>query len=257
MINWYYVQGSERVGPVGVEILKNLFLKGELNLESYIWRKGFQNWERLKDVSELDFSSTEIKAQVKEDEKTEIVEEINSPEISFSFDWNKIRDEEELFFIKIGSDRKNKIETNLYGPYSLSELKEAITEKRINNSTLIFAAGMPGWIEIGKTPLEPKNSKLNVDNVIDQAPLFLVVNNEPLPIIALIEHAGIKKVTLLGAGPFQAGHDVICSLYSGSSLKAKNLKLNIEEFNTKEQKAICRVIDMNDKAKKVIQEYAN
>ena len=234
MINWYYVQGSERVGPVGVEVLKSLFSKGELNLESYIWRKGFQNWERLKDISELDFSSTSVNEDIKE----EIREEVSSPEITFSFDWSKVREEEELFFIKIGNDRKNKMEANLYGPYSLTELKEAITDKRINNKTLIFAAGMPGWIEIGDTPLEPKNLRLNVSNIIDQAPLFMVVSNEPMPIIALIEHAEIKKLTLLGAGPFHAGSNVICSLYSGSSLKAKNLKLSIEEFNIKDQKLV-------------------
>ena len=104
MVNWYYVQGSERVGPVGIETLRELFHQGVLNLESYIWKKGFQNWERLKDVSELDFSKpataserTPVIAPVMEEEK--IVE--TSPEITFNFDWNSIRSEEELFFIKI------------------------------------------------------------------------------------------------------------------------------------------------------------
>ena len=59
MVKWYYVQGPDRVGPVSVEALKELFLKEEINPESYVWRKGFQNWERIKDVSELDFSSTQ------------------------------------------------------------------------------------------------------------------------------------------------------------------------------------------------------
>lgn len=253
MVNWYYVQGSERVGPVDVTTLQDLFSKGDLNLESYVWRKGFQNWERLKDVSELDFSSGAIKEEAVE----EITEEINSPEINFSFDWKKVRDEEELFFIKIGNDRKNKEQKDLFGPYSLNELKEAITQKRINNHTLIFAAGMPGWIEIGETPLDPKNLKLNTDNIVEQAPLLMVVNNEPLPIIALIQKAGINECTLLGAGPFQAGSEVICSLYSGSALKAKNLKLNIEDFKSNEQKAVCRVIEMNDNARDIILKYAN
>jgi hypothetical protein len=55
MVNWYYVLGSERVGPVSVEILKSLFLSDEINSETYIWKKGFQNWEHLKDVGELSF----------------------------------------------------------------------------------------------------------------------------------------------------------------------------------------------------------
>ena len=247
MANWYYVQGSERVGPVGVETLKDLFHQGELTFDSYVWKKGFQNWEHIKDVSELDFSSSA---------KVTAVEEESSPELNFHFEWSKVREEEELFFLKVGNDRKHHLDQDLYGPYSLTELKEAIIDKRINNHTLIFTAGMPGWIEVGDTPLDPKNLIANISHIKDTAPLLLLVNHQPLPLMALVHRAGTKECTLLGAGPFQAGSTVLCSLYSGSTLKAKNVKLNIAGYNPREQTIHCRILEMDEIANKIMLNYA-
>lgn len=271
MINWYYVQGSERVGPVNEEALKDLFQKEVLNLESYVWRKGFANWEKLQDVSELNFTKApavepvkEEKKERKQDKKHEVSkkeepkkEKESSPEIILNFDWNAVGDEEELFFIKIGRDRKQQLGSNLYGPYSLRELQDALEEKRINNRTLIFAAGMAGWVEVGQTPLDPKNLKINATKFLDETPLLMVVNNEPHPLITLVQQAGTKECILLGAGAFQAGKVVLCSMYSGTALKAKNLKLTIKEYRPLEQKVLCNVIEISESAKKIMQNYAD
>lgn len=250
MVNWYYVRGSERVGPVSVDVLRDLFSKQDINLESYVWRKGFQNWERLKDVAELDLSGKAPAAVLEQPE------EAASPEMEFKFDWKKIRDDEELFFLKIGSDRKNLIDAEYFGPYSFSELREAKEEKRINDKTLVYAAGLPGWIEAGNTPLNPGNFDINLDQVKDEAPLLIVMDNEPLPLVALVDKAGTKECTVLGAGPFKTGSEKLCSIYTGKVLKAKNVKINIEEYEPKHQRAVCKIVEMNDEARKVIQNYA-
>ena len=62
MVNWYYVIGSERVGPVSVSALKVLFSTGEISNDTYIWKKGFANWERLKDVTELKLDEIEMES---------------------------------------------------------------------------------------------------------------------------------------------------------------------------------------------------
>lgn len=266
MVNWYYVHGSDRVGPVSVEALKNLFLKEEINRESYVWRKGFQNWERLKDVTELNFNAPEDIHVPKVERRSDkvvvnvnenIIEEESSPEINFNFDWARVRDEEELFFVKIQHDIKIQIDSDLFGPYSLNELRDAIKDRRLNNESLLFAAGMPGWIKIGDTPLNPKNLKLNTSNILDEAPLLVVVNNDPLPLVTMVQEAGIKKCTLLGAGSFQTGKTVMCSMYSGKTLKATNLKLLIDEYRPHEQKVLCSVISLSESAKKIMQNYAD
>jgi hypothetical protein len=277
MVNWYYVQGSERLGPVKEENLRELFQKEVLHLESYVWRKGFANWEKLKDVSELDFSKPAVVSVAKQEIKEEIKQEIKqerredkivtaikekpaidlSPEVNLSFEWPVIRKDQELFFIKIGHDRKSRPESLLFGPYSLKELEEALAHNRINNKTLIFAAGMLGWVEVGQTPLNPEVLQLNTSNILDETPLLLVVNNEPLPLITLVLEAGIKKCTLLGAGPFKTGSVFWGTIYSGKVLKAKNVKLTIDEYNPLEQKIICNVNEISDDAKKIMQNYAN
>jgi len=250
MVNWYYVRGSERVGPVSVEVLRDLFTRQELNLESYVWRKGFQNWERLKDVAELDMSGKAPAAVLEQSE------EAASPEMEFKFDWKKIREDEELFFLKIGSDRKNLIDAEYFGPYSLNELKEAKEEHRINDKTLIYAVGLKGWIEAGNTPLNPIKLDVSLDQVKDEAPLLFVMENDPLPLIALVDKAGTKECTILGAGPFKTGSEKLCSIYTGKDLKAKNIKINIEEYEPKHQRAVCKIVEINEDARKVIQNYA-
>jgi len=255
MVGWYYVQGTERVGPVGEETLKDLFLREEINLESYIWRKGFQNWQRVKDVSELDFNSydkTERRVGKKSAEKIEET----PPETILHFDWNSVREEDELFFIKIGTDRKTKLETELFGPYSLIELRDALAEKRINNRTLIFAAGMPGWVMVGDTPLHPINFSLNTSNLSDEIPLLIKGENITTPLIGLVQNAGMQKCILLGTGAFRPGKVIMASLYSGNSLKAQHLKLNVEEYRPREQKIFCTIVELNESAKKVMQNYA-
>jgi hypothetical protein len=253
MVNWYYVQGSERMGPVGVEALRELFSKGDLNLESYVWRKGFQNWERLKDVNELDFSGSSSSTKVAVVE--EVVQE-SSPEMNFNFDWKKVKEEDELFFLQTGHDRKTELDSKYFGPYSITELREALDEKRINHKTLLFAAGMPGWVEVGETPLNPVNVNLNIKAIKGDAPLFMLMKHDPLPLVALVNHAGTKECTLLGAGHFEEG-EALCSMYVGANLKAKNIKLNIEKYNPKLQKIVCKIVEMNDNAKKLMQNYAD
>ncbi|MGZ3787602.1 MAG: DUF4339 domain-containing protein [Bacteriovorax sp.] len=258
MVNWYYVQGSERVGPVGEDALRDLYKKHVLNEESYVWKKGFQNWEHLKNVKELDFAKQGPgKSLALEEVQAEVKIEESSPEVTFIFDWHKVKDSEEIFFIKVGRDRKTNLESKCFGPYSLIELRESLEEKRINNRTLIFTPGLSGWIEVGETPLDPKNFNVNISHVQDSAPLIMVMDHGAQPIVALVDHAGNKECTLLASGPFKMGNQLLCSIYMGSTLKAKNIKINVEEYDPKRQKAICKILDMNDNARKIMQNYAN
>lgn len=251
MVNWYYVRGSERVGPVSVDVLQDLFEKKEISLESYVWRKGFQNWERLKDVAELDMSRKASTATTEQEVEIQL-----SPEVDFNFDWKKIREDEELFFIKIGADRTHFLDTECFGPYSLTELREAKEEKRINDKTLLYALGLPGWIEVGDTPINPIRFDVNLRKVKVEAPLLLVMGNDPLPLVALVGKMGTKECTILGTGPFSEGSEKLCSIYEGKELKAKNVKINIEEYEPKHQRALCKIVEMGDDARRVIQNYA-
>lgn len=297
MVNWYYVVGSDRVGPVSVAALQVLFLNGEINTDTYVWKKGFVNWERLRDVSELKFDTEigevavsesavlpsqniiekieedklSLKAPVKKagrEEQKEITREINlsqiraqekeSPEVKFSFDWKTVSQNEELFFVKIGKDRKHSLD-DIYGPYSMIELKEALTEKRVNLQTLVYSAGMSSWTKLQDTPINNGYNGISLSGVsLSEIPLIMVFDSSPLPLVTIVKKAGVKEAILLGAGPFVEFQNktVQASLYVGSELKAKNVQVKVQSYDKKDQAIECHFVDLGSDAKKVILNHA-
>lgn len=297
MVNWYYVIGSERVGPVSVSALKVLFSNGEINNDTYIWKKGFANWERLKDVSELKLDEMEIESApvatpisdsvveevpagkldlaIEEDQfelkapaKKEVTREIktdqlkkeekSSPEVNFSFNWHTVKEQEELFFLKIGKDRKHSAD-DIYGPYSLVELKEALTEKRVNLHTLIFSPGMSSWTKLQDTPVNPEYSGIALSNVsLTEIPLMLVFDSFPQPLMTLVKKAGVKGGLLLGSGPFIEFQNktVLASLYVGSEIKVKNVQVVVQSYDKKDQSIECLFVDLNTDARKIMLNHA-
>ena len=293
MVNWYYVVGSERVGPVSVSALKVLFSNGEITNDTYIWKKGFANWERLKDVAELKLEEMEIetapvaastsapvvesapakkaeedkfelKAPVKKEVTREIKidqlkkEEKTSPEVTFTFNWHTVNEQEELFFIKIGKDRKHS-DDNIYGPYSLVELKAALEEKRMNLHTLIFTPGLSSWTKLQDTPVNPDYTGIALSSVsLNEIPLLLVFDYSPLPLITIVKKAGVKEGVLLGSGPFIEFQNktTLASLYVGSELKVKNVQVIFQSYDKKDQSVECLFVDLNTDARKIMLNHA-
>ena len=270
MVNWYYVVGSERVGPISVEGLKQLFLNDEINPDTYVWKKGFQSWERLKDVGELNFDSVDVVEEIVFEEPVvapvvvkapapkPVVAEESSPVINFNFDWIKIKDSDEIFFIRIGKDRKNFDGSDIFGPYTQTEIKEAMNEKRMNFQTLIFAPGMSSWTKIQDTPLNENYNGINQSVGLNEVPLVLIFDYSPFPLVTVIKKAGTKEGVLLGSGPFGEFQNktVKASLYVGSEIKVKNLQVRINSYDKKEQSMDCQFVDLNQDAKRIMLNHA-
>lgn len=236
MSNWYYIVGQEKKGPVQIEVIQELYSNNAINSETYVWKKGFQNWERFKDVSEI---------QIQRDK--------NSPEVKFNFQWKNIKETEELFFIKIGNDRQGMAQTENLGPYSKLELKEALKEKRINFQTLIYSPGMASWVRIEETPINENLDDLEKIVSLEEKPLLLVFDYSPIPLITLAKKIGSEEGVLLGAGPFLEFQDelVSTSLYVGNELKAKNIKLKVQSYDKKNQTIECLFMDLHSDVKKI------
>lgn len=154
MVSWYYVDGSQKVGPVSFEDILELIDTGELTGESYVWRKSFNDWKMIKDVDEL-------QVQKSNSLNDDIPEKIDA----ISFNWEEVSDDQKVYSIKIGLDRGESEQE--YGPYSGNLLRKLISEKRINEKTLIFAPGMENWIFLGETPLYEKLSG-NIPPIISE-----------------------------------------------------------------------------------------
>ena len=74
-VDWYYVEGEKRVGPIKEEQLIIKIKEGDLGKDNFVWKKGFDNWKKLKDVSELSNivdETSEIPKIVKSSNKRDI-----------------------------------------------------------------------------------------------------------------------------------------------------------------------------------------
>jgi len=147
--NWYYVEKNDRKGPIDEEKVIDLIKDNILSEESYVWKKGFSNWLKIKDVAELYAYIIEVKENKINIPLPEASEE--APTLHKSFDWTTLDHDKKIFLLKIGIDRHGAdVE---YGPYSMTIVKRLFNEKRINHKTLIFAVGMENWTFLGEIPI--------------------------------------------------------------------------------------------------------
>jgi hypothetical protein len=151
--SWYYVEGSNnRIGPVDESEIFGHLNSGKLNGESYVWKKGFENWEKISNVPEL--QQAPIETQAADPSSLDSIPQINdtpSAPTAPTFSWENYDQSARIFTLKIGVDRGG--EETEYGPFSYHQLSQAFGEKRINEKTYIFSSGMPSWTFLGDTPL--------------------------------------------------------------------------------------------------------
>lgn len=138
--NWYYVQKGNRHGPVTEEVITGMISQGELKADDFVWKKGFENWMKLKDVPELQQSSVP---------ETPVPPQMSSarPEVT---DFGHLGLDDRAIFIRIGTDRGGA--TTDYGPFSLNQLKKLYKENRINAKTFVFTTGMKEWKLLADLP---------------------------------------------------------------------------------------------------------
>lgn len=140
--NWYYVQKGNRHGPVAIEVIEAMLAKQELKDEDYVWKKGFENWKKVKDVGEFNVMPASIPSEPKiPDAPKPVVKELSLKDIN---------EDEKILFIRIGNDRG--MTPSDYGPFNLKQLKQLFNENRINGKTMVFAKGMKEYKILGELP---------------------------------------------------------------------------------------------------------
>jgi hypothetical protein len=265
MISWYYVDGSERVGPVAEDVLLTLLGDGKINTETYVWRKGFENWERLKNVSELEDNikleetHTPAKALASSENLKNKLEQIEVEVEQVKVDpliWSNVDPKDSIFYLRIGLDRKSS-PVEYYGAYSLVELKEAFLHKRINEKTQVFATGMGVWKELNCLSFFQENLNLeaNTFSTVVKNPLYLIgkLNGEKFTILVssvkdkhgkgLINRGFEKKTTLEVAA------------FWGDNLITDKAKILIEDVTSFEQLINLSIIEENHNLTMAIKEY--
>jgi hypothetical protein len=143
--NWYYVQKGNRHGPVAIEVIESMIGQQDLKTDDFVWKKGFENWKKIKDVSELKVQE----AAAPEAPAAPVMPEIAViPEKVFTF--KDFTEDERAIFIRIGNDRGGA--STDYGPFSIKQLKQLFKENRINGKTFVFTTGMKEWKLLADLP---------------------------------------------------------------------------------------------------------
>lgn len=134
--NWYYVQKGNRHGPVAAEVIEKMIADQDLKADDFVWKKGFDNWKKIKDVSEL-----QTQNDVPEPEPFVVPPQIKETPKERSF--KDLSDDERLVYVRIGTDRGGA--TTDYGPFNVKQVKQLFKENRINGKTLVFIKGCQEW----------------------------------------------------------------------------------------------------------------
>ncbi len=127
---WFYVHKGQRTGPVDLAVVAKLIGGGELTGEDYVWRKGFENWLKIKDVEELSVDAPAL---------PDIPAPVLAAPTTASFRLGDLRGSDKLVYLRIGVDRGG-VPTE-YGPYSMELVRRLFNENRINGRTQIFVKG--------------------------------------------------------------------------------------------------------------------
>jgi hypothetical protein len=144
--NWYYVQKGNRHGPVAIEVIGSMISKQELKTEDFVWKKGFENWKKIKDVVELQSEEATVPEVSAPSSLPPQMESRPEKELSFK----NFSEDERVIFIRIGNDRGGS--STDYGPFSIKQLKQLFKENRINGKTLVFTQGMREWKLLADLP---------------------------------------------------------------------------------------------------------
>jgi hypothetical protein len=144
--NWYYVQKGNRHGPVAIEVIESMIQNQELKTEDFVWKKGFENWKKIKDVSELQVESTPAPAAPSMEIPKAPVAPAPKKEISLK-DHNP---DDNIIWIRVGTDRG--APPTEYGPYSINLMKRLFKENRINGKTEVFIKGSDNYKLLADLP---------------------------------------------------------------------------------------------------------
>lgn len=276
MVSWYYVDGTERMGPVGVDVLETLYKDQKIGPETYVWKKGFANWERMKNVSELSFensyeeeslSTVDASDNLSTEETTAIFNELSDLSENEQpknetiktiepFDWGRFNHKEIRFFVKAGKDR-HQPHDSIWGPYSAEQLLEAFKQKRLNEKSLIFTHGVSDWQAIEAIPFFKQELGfvgLSLP-IATLKPVYFIYKDRNDIIPLMIQTINKHKAVIHTGYNLIEDTSIEVSLFKGAELVQTNVLMTIESKN-KFVQTVTVILDylVNDTLE-VIQEF--
>ncbi len=148
--NWYYVQKGNRHGPVAIEVIESMIQNLELKTEDFVWKKGFENWKKIKDVTELQQEVAPAQIPTPQMELPKPAAPVAAPVPKKEVKLKDQNPDENIIWIRVGNDRgAPPVE---YGPYSINLMKRLFKENRINGKTEVFIKGTDNYKLLADLP---------------------------------------------------------------------------------------------------------
>lgn len=226
MSNWYYVEGSERIGPVDFLQIKKLYDQNSLNEQSYVWKKGFKDWMKICNVPEFTNQIENSKEVIENNIKIENLE----------FDKSIFENENvDQIFVK------QSIDSEIYGPYSLLEIKDAYNQKLINHETFFYVFKMENWKKMENEIFFQNylGIKFNILQSNITPPNLVVIKSNEKEFVFLVNFNQNSEFVLKGpiVGDLPMKNKV--DYYFGNMPVKKNIEIEIKKIEKFSQMIYC------------------
>jgi len=256
---WYFVEDGEKKGPFAKKDILKYVEIGRINIDTYVWTKGFADWKRVKDVKEINDHR----------ENTGLIGERTQPFLKMpgakpvALNFKTIDPGVKQIFIKTGLDRGTVAKE--FGPFDLSMLKKLYKGKRINGKTLVFFPGLDVWRVIGsfedfedifeEAPPEIKESeKRDWERKPFTARLFFTNEDQFFEGICKDISMGGMKV-LVDNFPSDLGEEISLNVHPEEESHQFVAKAKVVRKLDNNGGFSLQFIDLDDKAKRAISSY--
>ena len=51
--NYFVLINNDKLGPLNIQEVRKMFQEGKINRQTWIWKQGMQDWDRMENISEL------------------------------------------------------------------------------------------------------------------------------------------------------------------------------------------------------------
>lgn len=123
---WYLASGDQSVGPLSAAEILTQLQAGRIGLAHYVWANGMADWKRIFEVPAF----RALVPQTPDNKRPE-------PPISTAV----IEEKKDWFVFAQGTQ---------YGPFTVQEVKNLLTSKRINPSDHAWKDGLTQWESIAQ-----------------------------------------------------------------------------------------------------------
>eukprot|EP01083_Nonionella_stella_P124004 374036_1 len=182
---WHYCdKARKQQGPVTEDALRDMFLKGDIDKESLVWKNGLGSWTALGGIAELKQVTAEAKKEV-DSTKSDNSKPVDKPAETPKATW---------FYVD--NYRKQQ------GPVTEARLREIFLNAEVQKVSLVWKDGLAKWTPLGEVEElkkvvaeKPKDGATAMDTSDDKSKASPKVGSSAVKIAGLTSAISKDEVT--------------------------------------------------------------